>query len=45
VEVLRTRMHEYSITFAAEVDLTATAIERRAADSTVRRNALLECVL
>jgi hypothetical protein len=34
-------MYEYSITFAAEVDLTATAIERRAADSTVRRNALL----
>jgi len=41
VEVLRTRMHEYSSTFAAEVDLAATAIERRAADSTVRRNALL----
>ena len=41
VESLRARMHEYSITFAAEVDLAATAIERRAADSTVRRNALL----
>ena len=41
VEALRARMHEYSITFAAEVDLAATAIERRAADSTVRRNALL----
>ena len=41
VETLRVRMHEYSITFAAEVDLTATAIERRAADSAVRRNALL----
>jgi hypothetical protein len=41
VETLRARMHEYSITFAAEVDLAATAIERRAADSTVRRNALL----
>lgn len=40
-ETLRVRMYEYSITFAAEVDLTATAIERRAADSTVRRNALL----
>ncbi len=39
VESLRARMHEYSITFAAEVDLAATAIERRAADSTVRRNA------
>lgn len=31
----------HSITFAAEVDLAATAIEGRAADSTVRRNALL----
>jgi hypothetical protein len=41
VEALRARMHEYSMTFAAEVDLAATAIERRAADSTVRRNALL----
>ena len=41
VETLRVRMYEYSITFAADVDLAATAIERRAADSTVRRNALL----
>ena len=41
VDTLRMRMHEYSITFAANVDLTATAIERQAADSTVRRNALL----
>jgi hypothetical protein len=41
MEALRLRMHEYSITFAAEVDLAATAIERRTADSTVRRNALL----
>ena len=41
VETLRLRMYEYSITFAAEVDLAATAIEQRAADSTVRRNALL----
>ncbi len=41
VEPLRVRMYEYSITFAAEVDLAATAIERRAADSTVRRNAVL----
>ena len=41
VETLRMRMHEYSITFAADVDLAATAIERRAADSTVRRNAIL----
>ena len=41
VEVLRARMHGYSITFAADVDLAAAAIEQRAADSTVRRNALL----
>ena len=41
VETLRMRMHEYSITFAADVDLAATAIERQAADSTVRRNATL----
>ena len=41
VETLRMRMHEYSITFAADVDLAAAAIERQAADSTVRRNAVL----
>src|SRR4030095_10245700 len=41
VETLRMRMHESSITFAADVDLAATAIERQAADSTVRRNAIL----
>ena len=41
LEPLRQRMHEYSITFAAEVDLAATSIEQRAADSTVRRNAML----
>jgi hypothetical protein len=41
VETLRARMHEYSITFAAEIDLAATAIERRADDATIRRNALL----
>ena len=41
VEALRLRMHEYAITFAAEVDLAATAIEARTADSAVRRNALL----
>ena len=41
VEALRQRMHEYSITFAAEVDLAAAAIERRATDPTTRRNALL----
>ena len=40
VESLRARMYEYAITFAAEVDLAAAAIERRTADSTVRRNAL-----
>ena len=41
VETLRTRMVEYSITFAAQVDFASTAIERRAADLTVQRNALL----
>jgi hypothetical protein len=41
MEALRLRMHEYSITFGAAVDLAATAIERRADDSTVRRNALV----
>jgi len=41
MEALRARMYEYSITFAAEVDLAATAIERWAGESTVRRNAVL----
>ena len=41
VESLRARMYEYSITFAAEVDLAAMAIERRAGDSPAGRNALL----
>jgi hypothetical protein len=41
IETLRQRLYEYSTTFAAEVDLAATAIERRATDATVRRNALL----
>ena len=41
LEPLRQRMHEYSITFAAEVDLAATSIEQRATDATVRRNAML----
>jgi len=41
VEGLRTRMQEYSITFAAEVDRAATSIERRASDAAIRRNALL----
>jgi hypothetical protein len=38
---LRLRMHEYSITFASAVDLAATAIEQRATDPAIRRNALL----
>ena len=41
VPTLRARLLEYSTTFAAEVDLAATAIERRSTDPTVRRNALL----
>ena len=41
VEALRVRMTEYAITFAADVDLAASAIDLRATDSTVRRNALL----
>ena len=41
MEALRVRMTEYAITFAADVDLAATAIDLRATDSTVRRNALL----
>jgi hypothetical protein len=40
-EVLRASLREYSITFAAAVDLAATAIERRATDAEVKRNALL----
>jgi hypothetical protein len=41
METLRVRMTEYAITFAADVDLAASAIDLRATDSTVRRNALL----
>jgi hypothetical protein len=41
VETLRASLFEYSITFAAQVDLTASSIEQRATDATVRRNALL----
>ena len=41
VETLRARLYEYSITFAAEVELAAKSIEQRTADATVRRNALL----
>ena len=41
VETLRARLYEYSITFAAEVDLSASSIEQRTTDATVRRNALL----
>ena len=38
---LRLRMHEYSITFAAAVDLASTSIEQRTGDATSQRNALL----
>src|SRR5262245_56284050 len=41
VETLRASLREYSISFAAGVDLAATAIERRATDASVKRNALL----
>src|SRR5687768_4713709 len=41
VESLRARMYEHSITFAAEVDLASTSIERRTDDANLRRNALL----
>ena len=34
VEALRTSLREYSVTFAAEVEIAATAIERRASDAT-----------
>jgi len=38
---LRLRMHEYSITFAAAVDVAATAIEQQSADAAIQRNALI----
>ena len=41
VDTLRIRLQEYSITFTADVDRTATSIEQRSADAAVRRNALL----
>ncbi len=41
MEVLRARMHEYSITFAAEIEVAATGIERRTSDAAIRRNAVL----
>ena len=41
VESLRASLYEYSITFAAEVELAASSIEQQTADETVRRNALL----
>jgi hypothetical protein len=41
VETLRASLREYSITFAAGVELAAASIERRTTDATVRRNALL----
>jgi len=39
-EALKLRMQEYTVTFAAEVDLAAMSIERRATDPAVRLNAL-----
>jgi hypothetical protein len=41
VETMRASLREYSITFAAGVELAATSLERRATDASVRRNALL----
>ena len=41
VIALRLRMHEYAVTFGAAVDLAATAIEQRATDPAIQRNALL----
>lgn len=41
VESLRASLREYSINFAAGVELAATAIERRATDAAVKRNALV----
>jgi hypothetical protein len=41
VETLRASLREYSVTFAAAVDLAAAAIVRRATDDAVKRNALL----
>jgi hypothetical protein len=41
VETLRTRLNEYSVTFAAQVDLAAASIERQATDAGIRRNAVL----
>lgn len=40
-DTLRIRLQEYSITFAADVDLASTSIEQRSTDAAVRRNALL----
>ncbi len=40
-EVLKARVRDYAVTFAAEVDLAAMSIERRAVDPDVRRQALL----
>ncbi len=41
VDTLRIHLQEYSITFAADVDLAAGSIEQRSTDAAVRRNALL----
>jgi hypothetical protein len=40
-ESLRAALREYSITFAAQVDSAASAIERRATDAAVKRTALV----
>jgi hypothetical protein len=41
IEALRTRLYEYSSTFAAAVELAATSIEQRTTDPAIRRNAVL----
>lgn len=41
IEALRTRLYEYSSTFAASVELAATSIEQRTTDPAIRRNAVL----
>src|SRR5262245_59694544 len=41
LETLRAALREYSITFAAQVDSAASAIERRATDAAVKRAALV----
>jgi hypothetical protein len=41
VEALKGHLQEYSVTFAADVDLAADAIARQTTDPAVRRNALV----